>query len=95
MVVKARKQGNSIVLTIPSTTKVPLNTEFSVDVNKNGDIVYKRIAKNNYDLWSDPAYDDYDYDAEIKREYRELGYNPREVKPVGKELAPLMTRSKK
>ena len=45
------------------------------------------IAKNNYDLWSDPAYDDYDYDTEIKREYQELGYNPREVKPVGKELA--------
>ena len=87
MVVKARKRGNSIVLTIPSTIKVPLNTEFSVDVNKNGDIVYKRIAKNNYDLWSDPAYDDYDYDTEIKREYQELGYNPREVKPVGKELA--------
>ena len=43
MIVKARKQGNSIVLTIPSTIKVPLNTEFSVDVNKNGDIVYKRI----------------------------------------------------
>ncbi len=39
----------------------------------------------DYDLWSDSAYDDYDYEAEIKREYEELGYNPREVTPVGKE----------
>ena len=39
----------------------------------------------DYDLWSDSAYDDYDYEAEIKREYEELGYNPREVNPVGKE----------
>lgn len=46
----------------------------------------KRIDQKNYDLWSDSTYDNYDYEAEVKREYRELGYNPREVMSVGKEL---------
>ncbi|MDB6234292.1 type II toxin-antitoxin system PemI/MazE family antitoxin [Lactobacillus amylovorus] len=86
MVIKARKQGNSIVLTIPKSLNVPVNTEFTVDLQKNGDLVYKRTNQKGYDLWSDPAYDDYDYEAEIKREYKELGYNPREVTPIGKEL---------
>lgn len=86
MIIKARKQGNSIVLTIPKSINVPAETEFTVDLQKNGDLIYKRVNKNVYDLWSDPAYDDYDYEAEISREYEELGYNPREVKPVGKEL---------
>lgn len=86
MVIKARKQGNSIVLTIPKSLNVPVDTEFTVDLQKNGDLIYKRTNQKGYDLWSDPAYDNYDYEAEIKREYKELGYNPREVTPVGKEL---------
>lgn len=86
MVIKARKQGNSIVLTIPKSLNIPVDTEFTVDLQKNGDLIYKRTNQRGYDLWSDPAYDNYDYDTEIKREYKELGYNPREVKPVGKEI---------
>lgn len=86
MIIKARKQGNSIVLTIPKSLNVPVNTEFTVDLKNNGDLVYKRTDQKGYDLWSDPADDNYDYEAEIEREYRELGYNPREVKPMGKEL---------
>lgn len=86
MLIKARKQGNSIVLTIPKALKVPVNTEFTVDLQKNGDLIYKRADQKGYDLWSDPAYDDFDYEAEIKNEYEELGYNPRETKPVGEEL---------
>lgn len=36
MVIKARKQGNSIVLTIPKSLNVPVNTEFTVDLQKMG-----------------------------------------------------------
>lgn len=83
MKVKTRQQGNSVVLTVPKTLNVPVDAEFSVDLKKNGDLVYKRVRDNGYDLWSDPSY--VDYETEIKREYKELGYNPRELKPKGKE----------
>lgn len=86
MVIKARKQGNSIVLTIPKSLNVSVNTEFSVKLQKNGDLVYKRTNNQGYDLWSDPAYDNFDYESEINSEYKELGYNPRELNPIGKEL---------
>lgn len=86
MVIKARKQGNSIVLTIPKSLNVSVNTEFTVNLQKNGDLLYKKTTNKGYDLWSDPAYDNYDYESEIKSEYKELGYNPREVNPIGKEL---------
>lgn len=82
MKVKTRQQGNSVVLTVPKTLNVPVDAEFSVDLKKNGDLVYKRVRDNGYDLWSDPSYD---YETEIKREYKELGYNPRELEPKGKE----------
>lgn len=49
-------------------------------------MIYKRMQHNNYDLWSDSAYDNYDYETEIKREYKELGYNPRKIIPIGKEI---------
>lgn len=86
MVIKARKQGNSVVLTVPKKINVPVNTEFKVVQQKNGDIVYKPVNKEKYDLWSDPAYNNFDYKAELEQEYKDLGYNPRELKPVGREI---------
>lgn len=86
MVIKARRQGNSIVLTIPKKIKVPVNTEFTVIQEKSGEIIYKPVHKKNYNLWTDPTYSDYDYQSELKQEYEDLGYNPREIMPVGKEL---------
>ena len=51
--------------------------------------------ETGYDLWSDPAYDYLDYEELLTEEYNEellteeykdLGYNPRNVKAVGKEI---------
>lgn len=57
-----------------------------MSLQKNGGLLYKKIIDEDYDLWSDSAYDNYDYETEIKREYKELGYNPRKIFPIGKEL---------
>ncbi len=46
MKVKTRQQGNSVVLTVPKTLNVPVDAEFSVDLKKNGDLVYKRVRDN-------------------------------------------------
>lgn len=86
MVIKARRQGNSVVLTVPKKINVPVNTKFKVVQQKNGDIVYKPLKKVGYDLWSDASYNDFDYKVELEQEYQDLGYNPREVKQVGKEI---------
>lgn len=48
-------------------------------------LFYKLVHKRKYDLWTDSAYDDYDYQSELKQEYEDLGYNPREIKSTGKE----------
>ena len=42
--------------------------------------------ETGYDLWSDPAYDYLDYEELLTEEYKDLGYNPRNVKAVGKEI---------
>ena len=42
--------------------------------------------ETGYDLWSDPAYDYLDYEELLAEEYKDLGYNPRNVKAVGKEI---------
>ena len=39
----------------------------------------------SYDIWADHSLDDFDYQKELTEEYKDLGYNPRNVKPVGKE----------
>ena len=87
MVVKARHQGNSLVLTIPNSINAQADTEYEVFQDANGNIVYKPIKKEiKYDIWSDSSYDNLDYDQLIAEEYHDLGYNPRELKPVGREL---------
>ncbi|MFD1421550.1 AbrB/MazE/SpoVT family DNA-binding domain-containing protein [Lactiplantibacillus songbeiensis] len=85
MVVKARHQGNSTILTIPKSIKVSTDTEFNVYQDGNGNIVYEPVNKGNYDLWSDSQLDKIDYDKLRQEELDDLGYNPREVSPVGKE----------
>ena len=42
--------------------------------------------ETGYDLWSDPAYDYLDDEELLTEEYKDLGYNPRNVKAVGKEI---------
>ncbi|MCH3904334.1 MAG: AbrB family toxin-antitoxin system antitoxin [Lactobacillus sp.] len=85
MFVKARHQGNSIVLTIPKSINVKANTEYSVMQGEDGSIIYKPVNKQKYDIWSDHSLDNLDYEQIQKQEYQDLGYNPRELKPVGKE----------
>lgn len=43
MIVKSRKVGNTMVLTIPAELKVPLNTEFEPYVDEAGNVIFKRI----------------------------------------------------
>jgi len=85
MVVKARHQGNSTVLTIPKSIKVPDNTAFNVYQDNAGNIIYEPIHKDNYDLWTDSRFDNLDYTKLRHEEQADLGYNPRESSPIGKE----------
>jgi len=48
-------------------------------------IVYTPVNKRPNDLWTDRQFDDFDYDLIRHEEFQDLGYNPREVSPVGKE----------
>lgn len=82
--VKARNQGNSTVLTIPKNFNVSQGAEFTVTRQADGSILYQ--PKEGYDIWSDKTLDSFDYEKELQEEYRDLEYNPRKVKPVGKEL---------
>lgn len=81
--VKARVQGNSVVLTVPKAFNVNTGTEYTVVRQSDGSILYQ--PKYGYDIWADSSLDNFDYAAELQREYLDLGYNPREVKPVGRE----------
>lgn len=84
MVVKARHQGNSTILTIPKHIKAPDNAEFNVYLDDDGNIVYEPV-KNSYDIWSDKNLDNLDYPKMRQEELHDLGYNPRETSPVRKE----------
>jgi antitoxin component of MazEF toxin-antitoxin module len=46
--VKARKQGNATVVTIPAAIKVPLDTEFYVFMNQDGSITFVPKLANYY-----------------------------------------------
>ena len=46
MVVKTRKQGNSLMITIPSNLGVSENEEFTLSVEKDGTIVFKPAHVN-------------------------------------------------
>lgn len=85
MEVKARRQGNSNIFTIPKNINVPIDTKYNVYQDVDGNIVYEPIKKNSYDIWSDQSLENTDFDALRKQELSDLGYNPREVTPIGKE----------
>ncbi|GEO74032.1 hypothetical protein FD30_GL001422 [Levilactobacillus namurensis DSM 19117] len=54
--VKARKQGNSIVVTIPSNLAVTPGTKYRVEKRENGDLILKpskQIATSLDDLFRD------------------------------------------
>ncbi|WP_304056642.1 type II toxin-antitoxin system PemI/MazE family antitoxin [Levilactobacillus namurensis] len=54
--VKARKQGNSIVVTIPSNLAVTPGTKYRVEKRENGDLIFKpskQIATSLDDLFRD------------------------------------------
>lgn len=84
-IVKSRHAGDTVILTVPKNIEIPDDTEFRVYQDADGSIVYKPLEKTTYDLWSDPKFNDYDYSAMLNEEFQDLGYNPREVPPVGKE----------
>lgn len=44
------------------------------------------VSPQPIDLWTDPRFDHFDFAAELQAEYQDLGYNPRAVQPVGREL---------
>lgn len=49
MEVKARRQGNSTVFTVPKSINIPTNTKYHVYQDADGSIVYEPIKKDNYD----------------------------------------------
>ncbi|WP_125575003.1 AbrB family toxin-antitoxin system antitoxin [Levilactobacillus angrenensis] len=83
-IVKSRHAGDTVILTVPKNSDIPDDTEFRVHQDADGTIVYRPLKKATDDLWSDPKLDDYDYPEILSQEFQDLGYNPREVPPVGK-----------
>ncbi|HAT54768.1 MAG TPA: hypothetical protein DCW31_05945 [Lactobacillus sp.] len=45
MIIKSRKVGNSITVTIPKKLNVPENTEFEPSVDSDGNIFLKRVPE--------------------------------------------------
>lgn len=46
MVVKTRKQGNSLMITVPASFKVGENAEYKPTIDENGVISYIPVHKN-------------------------------------------------
>lgn len=86
MIVKARRQGDTMILTIPANIKVPINTQFNVYQEIDGSLIYEPTTKSTYDLWSDPKLDKLDYARLQQTELTDLAYNPREMTPIGHEI---------
>lgn len=85
MQVKARRQGNSTIFTIPKNINVATDTKYNVYNDDDGNIVYEPVKKDNYDIWPGSNLDSIDFDELRKQELADLGYNPREITPIGKE----------
>lgn len=43
MIVKSRKQGNSLMITIPSYLNVPEGTEYEVKASANGELIFHQL----------------------------------------------------
>lgn len=55
MTVKTRKQGNSIMITIPSSFKIAANQEYEPIIDENGVISFLPVRGNLFK--QDPNYD--------------------------------------
>jgi len=73
-----RKQGNSLIFTAPSDLSDNVGKKYSVNKREDGSIVYEPISHKN--VFSTPAFKNYDYQNDMKN-------NPElsELNPVGKE----------
>lgn len=85
MEVKVRRQGNSNVFTIPKNIKVTTDTKYNVYQDNDGNIIYEPMKKVIYDIWSDSNFENIDFEKLRKQEFADLGYNLREITPIGKE----------
>lgn len=43
-------------------------------------------VSEKYNIWLDTSLDNLDYEKELQQEYKDLKYNPRELRPIGKEV---------
>ncbi|MGJ8730960.1 type II toxin-antitoxin system PemI/MazE family antitoxin [Listeria aquatica] len=55
--VKARKQGNAIMVTIPSTLEVAMGEEFYVLQKKNGTLLFIPKVQNHFDQTEEGEFD--------------------------------------
>ena len=55
MKVKTRKQGNSLMVTIPSSFEIPENAEYTPVMDENGIISFIPVHQNLFK--KDPSYD--------------------------------------
>lgn len=46
MIVKSRKQGNSLMITIPSYLNVPEGIEYEVKASANGELIFSPVEKS-------------------------------------------------
>ncbi len=43
-------------------------------------------VSEKYNIWLDTSLDNFNYEKELQQEYKDLGYNPRDLRPIGKEI---------
>ncbi len=75
MTVKTRKQGNSLVITIPADFKIRENKEYQPMIDENGILSFIPTRKNIYEQAAD-----YDF----KKAFKEMGLSDN-GEMVGKE----------
>jgi len=78
--VKARKQGNSIVVTIPSNLGVTPGTKYKVEKRDNGEIIFKPSKKivNSLDKLFEDWHGSYQSTTDLN--------DWENIKPVGEEI---------
>ncbi|MFD1470893.1 type II toxin-antitoxin system PemI/MazE family antitoxin [Companilactobacillus mishanensis] len=77
MTVKTRKQGNSLMITIPASFNVKENEEYKPMIDENGILSFIPVHENVYE-----ANKDYDFRSAMK----EMGIGDN-GNPIGKEDA--------
>lgn len=67
--VKTRKQGNSLMLTIPKSFDIGIDQEFYAIKKENGSLIYTPVIK---DFFEDAKVGEY-YDPEFSTNYKPIG----------------------